>query len=122
MNVKVYGIPSKWSICCWLADALTTALMKSDSDDSHKKMLAVLNLLVRLSQPLRKSGPTIVRESFFDLLSKMVWKIRCHISRFSNTDLTLSTKIGSDNPDKMGYEAFFGVNPSLISEVYSEIL
>ena len=78
LNSKVYGIPSKWSTCCWLADSLTTALMKSRAEDAHKKVLAILKIVVTVATELKE--PTMLRELIFNLLTRIVRKVRYLLS------------------------------------------
>ena len=74
--MKVYGIPSKWSVCCWLADVLTTALMKSKLEDAHEKMVNILKIIIEVTNKLRESGPSLFKEIIFDLLTRIIKKTR----------------------------------------------
>ena len=69
-------------MCCWLTDALTTALMKSQSEDAHSNMINLLKMLVSITEDLK--GPSLIRELVFELMTRVVRKTRCLLKLNTN--------------------------------------
>ena len=113
LPARIYGIPSKWSICCWLADSLTTALMKSGAADAHEKMLAILKLIAEVSTQLQNSCPSILNEVIFDLLTRIIHKIRSQL--ILNPVLKIEGSGGH-------VKAMFGLSDDFLRLVYDKIL
>jgi hypothetical protein len=116
LNVKVYGIPDKWNVCCWLADTLTSALVESQAEDSHQKMQDIMSILVEVAKELHH--PSLLGEIIFNLLTRIVKKTRVLLKLNKNCK-KIAPKTKEDQ-EKL-YENLYGFKEEFIQSVYKEI-
>jgi hypothetical protein len=114
--VKVYGIPSKWGVCCWLADALTTALMKSKRADAHKNMLDILNILAIVCAEVTE--PTLLREHIFDLMTRILHKTKYLLQTNKDTKIICPE---TDQDQSKVHESLYGLSADFLGNVYNQI-
>ena len=69
----ISGIPSSWSVCCWLLDSLGTSFMLSGKENAGKMLAEINKILVSCMEKLKV--PAILRELLAKLLIRNLRKL-----------------------------------------------
>lgn len=77
LPVALYAIPSKWSVCFWLADALTNAQLLSKKKEHLDAMRKVVQIIIAALKQFE--GPLNLKHYLFILLNRVMKKVRCLI-------------------------------------------
>ena len=106
----IAGIPSSWSVCCWLLDSLGTSYLLSGKEFAAKMLAEINKILVNCLQKLKI--PAILRELLAKLMIRNLRKLH-HVLYHQKNDKALENS------------AFFeqkGVTPEFAWSIVEEVV
>ena len=74
LPATVYAIPSRWSVCFWIADALTNAQVLSKKKEHLEMMKKIIQILVAALKGFE--GPLNLKHFIYILFNRVIKKVR----------------------------------------------
>ncbi len=100
LQAVVHGIPSRWSVCLWTADALSTIFLQTKTRKSYEQMRKLVTIVIEALQQFK--GPLIIKNFIFKFLNRCVRKLRYLINSLPE----LKPQIDHKNSDLVAKENF----------------
>jgi hypothetical protein len=106
----ISGIPSIWSVCCWLTDCLGTALLESDRKDVKDIFIEINKTLMISLENLK--GPHLMREVLARLMIRNTRKLK---------GVLFKNQICPKNKDLPSFCQSIGINEEFIKKLVVEV-
>jgi len=74
LQAVVHAIPSRWSVCLWTADALSTVFLQAKTMKSYEQMRRLISIVVDALQQFK--GPLSVKNFIYKFLNRCARKMR----------------------------------------------
>ena len=104
LQAVVHAIPSRWSVCLWTADALSTAFLQTRSLKSYQQMRRLTTIVVESLQQFK--GPLSIKNFIYKFLNRCARKMRYLINSLPE----LKPQIDIKNSDLAAKENFSLLN------------
>ena len=117
LQAVVHAIPSRWSVCLWTADALSTAFLQAGTIKSYEQMRRLTTIVVESLQQFK--GPLSVKNFMIKFLNRCARKMRYLVNSLPE----LRPQIDITNSDLAAKENFrlLNVDTKWLKSIIEEI-
>ena len=114
----ISGIPSSWSVCCWLLDSLSTSFMLSSKKQSRDFLVELVKILIQGLEKLK--SPVMLRELLSKLLIRTIRKI--HHVLYETPQYYFNEEIWKGPESNKIFFELQGVNPEFVGNLIDEVV